>query len=86
MTVRRREKLVRAAFGSAVLVAAALVGTGCGSDGSVGEPGLAAASPQTDAATTTPEATSPATESGAGDAGGPVTLEQAEQAALAAGR
>lgn len=82
MTVGRREKLVRAAFGSAVLVAAALAGTGCGSDDSAG-PEPAAASPQT-GAVATPEATSAATAADASDSGGPVTQEQAEQAALAA--
>ena len=80
MTVGRRETMVRAAFGSAVLVAAALAGTGCGSDDAAG-PEPAAASPQTAAATS--EATSAATGADASDSG-PVTQEQAEQAALAA--
>lgn len=83
MTVRRRETLMRSAFGSAVLVAAGLAGIGCGSDDSVGEPEPAAASPQNSAAVTT-EATSDATDAGAADGGAPVTQEQAELAALAA--
>jgi uncharacterized membrane protein YkoI len=71
MTVHLRKTTMRAALGSAVLVAAALAGTGCGTDESAVAPDPAVtASPQTDAE--------------ASDVAGPVTQEQAEQAALAA--
>lgn len=87
MKERSRGTIMRGAIGSAVLLAAALAGTGCASGESTDAQTGAAASPQSEAtaaAQPTGDATQADFENEADGPAGPVTQLQAEQAALAA--